>query len=138
MHPDRRLPAFAPLTLRAWYDRRGTHNPAGRKVILWPDTFTNHFDTEVGVAAVDALEDAGYRVVMPAGHICCGRPLYDYGMLDLAQRYLGRVLDTLRDEIRAGTPVVGTEPSCIAVFKDELTKIRPLDQDALGATFRVS
>ena len=63
-------------------------------------------------------------------HLCCGRPLYDYGMLDLAQRYLERVLEALREEIRAGTPVVGAEPSCVAVFKDELMKMRPLDQDA--------
>jgi FAD/FMN-containing dehydrogenase/Fe-S oxidoreductase len=130
VHPDRQLPQLAPLTLREWYAQRGTHNPAGQKVILWPDTFTNHFHTEVGVAAVEALEDAGCRVVIPQGHLCCGRPLYDYGMLDLATRYLERVLDALRDEIRAGTPVVGAEPSCVAVFKDELLKIRPNDEDA--------
>jgi Fe-S oxidoreductase len=131
VHPKRHLPAFAPLTLRDWHARRGTHNPAGKKVILWPDTFTNHFHTDVGVAAVEALEDAGFRVELPpGGHLCCGRPLYDYGMLGLAQRYIDRVLGVLRDEIRAGTPVVGAEPSCIAVFKDELRKIRPLDEDA--------
>jgi FAD/FMN-containing dehydrogenase/Fe-S oxidoreductase len=129
-HPKRHLPPFAPVTLRDWYGARGTHNPGGRKVILWPDTFTNHFHAEVGVAAVEALEDAGFRVVMPEGHLCCGRPLYDYGMLDLAARYLERVLDTLRGEIRAGTPVVGAEPSCVAVFKDELVKMRPTDEDA--------
>jgi FAD/FMN-containing dehydrogenase/Fe-S oxidoreductase len=130
VHPDRHLPEFAPLTLQDWYEQRGTHNPAGKKVILWPDTFTNHFHTDVGVAAVEALEDAGCRVVMPQGHLCCGRPLYDYGMLDLAAKYLERVLDALRDDIRAGTPVVGAEPSCVAVFKDELLKMRPNDQDA--------
>jgi FAD/FMN-containing dehydrogenase/Fe-S oxidoreductase len=129
-HPERHLPEFAPMTLRDWYRRRGTHNPGGRKVILWADTFTNHFDTDVGVATVEALEDAGFRIVIPDGHLCCGRPLYDYGMLDLAGRYLERVLDALRDEIRAGTPVVGAEPSCVAVFKDELVKMRPHDEDA--------
>jgi Fe-S oxidoreductase len=130
VHPERHLPPFAPLTLQSWYARRGTHNPSGRKVILWPDTFTNHFHTEVGVATVEALEDAGFRVEIPQGHVCCGRPLYDYGMLDLAGRYLERVLDALREEIRAGTPVVGAEPSCVAVFKDELVKMRPNDEDA--------
>ena len=130
VHPERHLPEFAPVTLRDWYAERGTNNPAGRRVILWPDTFTNHFHTDVGVAAVEALEQAGFRVVIPQGHLCCGRPLYDYGMLDLAQRYLERVLEALREEIRAGTPVVGAEPSCVAVFKDELMKMRPLDQDA--------
>ena len=67
---------------------------------------------------------------MPEGHVCCGRPLYDYGFLDLAERYLQRTLDVLRDEIRAGTPVVGMEPSCLAVFKDELTGMLPHDDDA--------
>ena len=129
-HPKRQLPEFAPVTLRDWYRPRGTHNPAGRKVIFWADTFTNHFHTDVGVAAVEALEDAGCRVVIPDGHLCCGRPLYDYGMLDLAARYLERVLEALRGEIRAGTPVVGAEPSCVAVFKDELLKMRPNDEDA--------
>jgi FAD/FMN-containing dehydrogenase/Fe-S oxidoreductase len=129
-HPDRQLPPFAPVTLRDWFARRGSSTGEGRKVILWPDTFTNHFHTEVGVAAVEALEHAGFRVMLPEGHLCCGRPLYDYGMLELADRYLGRVLEALRDEIRAGTPVVGVEPSCVAVFKDELVKMRPNDLDA--------
>jgi len=84
----------------------------------------------VGVAAVEAIEAAGWHVVMPRGHVCCGRPLYDYGFLNVAERYLRKVLDVLRDEIRAGTPVVGIEPSCLAVFKDELVKLLPHDDDA--------
>jgi len=99
-------------------------------VILWADTFTNYLAPEVGIAAVEALEDAGLRVVVPHGHLCCGRPLYDYGMLDLAEAYLRKVLSALSDEIRSGTPVVGVEPSCVAVFKDELLKLWPMDQDA--------
>lgn len=98
-------------------------------MLLWPDTFNNYMHVGVGVAAVEALEAAGFRVTMPRGHLCCGRPLYDYGMLTLARRYLERVLDALRDEIRAGTPVVGIEPSCLAVFKDELPKLLPGDED---------
>jgi Fe-S oxidoreductase/FAD/FMN-containing dehydrogenase len=129
MAPERDFPAFAPMTLRDWHRRRGERNPGGPKVVLWPDTFTNHLHTEVGVAAVEALESAGFRVVMPQGHLCCGRPLYDYGMLKLARRYLERVLAELRDEIRAGTPVVGVEPSCTAVFRDELPKLLPGDED---------
>jgi Fe-S oxidoreductase len=67
---------------------------------------------------------------MPDGHICCGRPLYDYGFLDMAERYLRHVLDTFREDIRAGTPIVGMEPSCLAVFKDELEGMLPHDDDA--------
>jgi hypothetical protein len=66
----------------------------------------------------------------PPGHVCCGRPLYDYGFLDTAERYLHHMLDTLRDNIRAGTPIVGMEPSGLAVFKDELGKLLPHDDDA--------
>jgi Fe-S oxidoreductase len=130
---NRRLPPFAPTTLQAWARRRRNGASAGpdtRSVILWPDTFTNHFDSHVGAAAVEALEAAGLEVIVPQGHLCCGRPLYDYGFLGLARRYLGRTLDALRDEIRAGVPVVGVEPSCIAVFRDELPKMLPVDEDA--------
>jgi FAD/FMN-containing dehydrogenase/Fe-S oxidoreductase len=129
VHPEREFPPFAPLTLRDWFRARPAHT-SGRKVILWADTFNNHFHTEVGVAAVETLEEAGYSVSIPRRHLCCGRPLYDYGMLKLARRYLQDVIDTLRDEIRAGTPIVGVEPSCIAVFKDEARKLLPNDEDA--------
>jgi Fe-S oxidoreductase len=131
MAPERSIPAFAPITLQQWWRQRGgTRNPAGRRVVLWPDTFNNHFHTDVGVACVEAIEEAGWQVVIPHGHVCCGRPLYDYGFLDLAERYLKHTLDILRPEIRQGTPIVGMEPSCLAVFKDELTGMLPHDDDA--------
>ncbi|MGH7090815.1 MAG: (Fe-S)-binding protein, partial [Stellaceae bacterium] len=76
------------------------------------------------------LEDAGFEVVVPRQRLCCGRPLYDYGMLDLAKRKLRQVLDALRPAIRAGVPVVGIEPSCLSVFRDELLNLMPEDEDA--------
>ncbi|MDN5746996.1 MAG: FAD-binding protein [Pseudonocardia sp.] len=128
----RELPEFAPLTLQQWFaERGGTRNPNGRRVVLFPDTFNNHLHTDVGVACVEAIEAAGWQVVLPQAHVCCGRPLYDYGFLDVARRYLHRVLDVLREDIRAGTPVVGMEPSCLAVFRDELTNMLPHDEDAV-------
>jgi Fe-S oxidoreductase len=130
---DRRrpLPRFAPTSLQDWFRRRGgAANPSGRPVVLFPDTFNNYLHTGVGVACVEAIEAAGWRVIMPDQHVCCGRPLYDYGFLDSAERYLHRVLGVLRPHVRAGTPVVGMEPSCLAVFKDELRKLLPHDDDA--------
>jgi Fe-S oxidoreductase len=119
------------MTLQTWFRRRGgTANPQGRPVVLFPDTFNNHLHTDVGVACVEALEAAGWQVIMPDGHVCCGRPLYDYGFLDQAETYLHRVLEQLRGHIRAGTPIVGMEPSCLAVFRDELTNLLPHDDDA--------
>jgi FAD/FMN-containing dehydrogenase/Fe-S oxidoreductase len=130
IHPNRRIPAFAPRTLKDWFAKRPSRNGGGHRVIVWADTFTNHFEPEVGIAVVEALEEAGFHVSIPDGHLCCGRPLYDYGMLDLAERYLRRIFDRLRDDIRAGVPVVGIEPSCVAVFKDELVNLWPNDEDA--------
>ena len=141
IHPARHVPQFAPVTLKEWFAKRPLRNGGGRRVILWADTFTNYLEPEVAVAAVEALEDAGFHVVVPHGHLCCGRPLYDYGMLDLAEAYLRKIISRLRDEIRAGTPVVGIEPSCAAVFKDELVKLWPNDEDAKrlsGQTFHFS
>jgi FAD/FMN-containing dehydrogenase/Fe-S oxidoreductase len=127
--PHRQLPKFAPATFRSWFEARPP-KPAGPEVILWPDTFTNHFEPETGMAAVAVLEDAGFHVTLPTDGLCCGRPLYDYGFLGLARRYLDRILGSLHDEIRRGVPIVGLEPSCVAVFRDELRKLMPNDEDA--------
>ena len=131
MSSQRAFPVFAPVTLTRWFrERGGSRSSSATKVLLWPDTFTNYFHPEVGIAAVEVLERAGYRVVMPDVHLCCGRPLYDFGMLDLARRYLLRTLEVLGPDIRAGVPLVGVEPSCLATFKDELPKMLPHDEDA--------
>ncbi len=76
------------------------------------------------------MEAAGFGVRVPEGAFCCGRPLYDYGMLQLAGRLLTRLLDSLESEITAGMPVVVLEPSCAAVFRDELVNMLPDDQHA--------
>jgi Fe-S oxidoreductase len=129
--PERRIPAFAPRTFRDWWDSRGERaRRAGTRVILWPDTFNNHFHPATAAAAVEVLEDAGCAVVVPRAGLCCGRPLYEFGFLDRAKRLLLEILDELRDEIRAGVPIVGLEPSCTAVFRDELRELFPDDPDA--------
>jgi FAD/FMN-containing dehydrogenase/Fe-S oxidoreductase len=128
--PSRTLPSLSSRTLKDWFFARPERSGGGEPVVLWADTFANYFVPEVGIAAVEVLEDAGFQVTIPREHLCCGRPLYDYGMLGRARRYLERVIDRLRAEIRAGVPVIGTEPSCVAVFKDELCKILPQDEDA--------
>ncbi|HEU5002728.1 MAG TPA: FAD-binding and (Fe-S)-binding domain-containing protein [Actinomycetota bacterium] len=128
--PQRALPEFSGVPWQRWFAARPVVNPHGPRVVLWPDTFTNYFAAEVGIAAVEALEAAGWRVIVPPGPVCCGRPLYDYGFLDLARRYLHRCLDAVRDELDRGTPVVGLEPSCVATFRHELPRMLPGVPDA--------
>jgi FAD/FMN-containing dehydrogenase/Fe-S oxidoreductase len=130
MPQQRSVPAFAPQTFRAWFERRRPANPEGALVMLWPDTFNNYFLPDTAKAAVEVLEAAGFRVSIPGSILCCGRPLYDFGMLDRAKRLLLKILDTLAPEIEAGLSIVVLEPSCAAVFRDELTNLFPEDARA--------
>jgi len=128
--PQRSLPQFADHTFRS-QDRSREREATGHvPVILWVDTFSNHFQPQVAAAAVTVLEAAGFDVRIPQKAMCCGRPLYDYGMLTSARHYLSTILDSLRESIEAGVPVVGLEPSCIAVFRDELPNMLPNDENA--------
>jgi FAD/FMN-containing dehydrogenase/Fe-S oxidoreductase len=135
----RAIPAFAPFTFTDWFTRhrRQRHRtPASPdvttrpRVMLWPDTFNNHFHPETAIAAVHTLERAGFDVAIPAVPLCCGRPLYDYGMLTMARHWLERILLALAPDIEAGVPLVGLEPSCVAVFRDEMCELLPDREDA--------
>ena len=128
--PQREAPTFAEQTFKEWFRSRAPRNVGGPPVVLWADTFNNHFHPDVGKATVEVLEATGHRVFVPRRSLCCGRPLYDYGMLDTAKRLLRQTIAALRTPIRAGVPVVGMEPSCVAVFRDELPNLFPNDADA--------
>jgi len=128
--PAREVPRFARQTFTAWFAERGAVNPHADPVLLFPDTFNNFLHPETMKAATEVIEDAGFRVVVPDRELCCGRPLYDYGMLDTAKRFWRRNLDTLAPYIREGVPVVGIEPSCVAAFRDELPGLMGADEDA--------
>jgi Fe-S oxidoreductase len=139
---ERQLPRFAATPFVQWAGRNGvptvgsrplasaTAPPAGRDVILWADTFNNYFHPDTAIAGYDVLSAAGFRVCIPEGHLCCGRPLYDFGMLDRAKAYLHRIMDALGKEIDAGCPIVVLEPSCASVFRDELRNLFPDDPRA--------
>jgi Fe-S oxidoreductase len=128
--PERQMPVFASQTFKDWFRQRGPRNQGQPKVILWADTFNNYFLPETAKAAVEVLEAAGYQVEVPEQSLCCGRPLYDHGMLTTAEGLLRQILETLQPQITAGIPIVGLEPSCIAVFRDELTNLFPNDENA--------
>ncbi|MGZ5615448.1 MAG: FAD-binding and (Fe-S)-binding domain-containing protein, partial [Methylobacter sp.] len=128
--PQRGIPQFAPETFIHWFKQRppGTLNKP--LVILWPDTFNNYFHPETAKAAVEVLENMGFQVCIPERPVCCGRPLYDFGMLDQAKRQLRQILIEMHPLINSGIPVVGLEPACVAVFRDELVNLFPNDEIA--------
>ena len=126
----RAIPPFAPCTFTQWFAGRPPRPRRGARVILWPDTFNNYFHPRTAIHAVRVLERAGCDVELPDGPVCCGRPLYDYGMLPLAKRWLGEIMARLGPAIDAGVPIVGLEPSCVAVFRDELQELFPGNERA--------
>lgn len=130
MPRQRAIPAFAPQTFRSWFRQREPRNSGYPPALVWPDTFNNYFLPHTAMAAVEVLEAAGFRVLLPASGLCCGRPLYDFGMLERAKCLLLEILDTLEPEIEAGIPMVILEPSCAAVFRDELLNLFPHDDRA--------
>jgi Fe-S oxidoreductase len=127
---QRRIPPFARHTFRHWYRHHRTPNPRGAPVVLWADTWNNYFLPATAQAAVRVLEAAGYQVAVPSEALCCGRPLYDYGMLRTAKTLLRRDVRALAPYLRDGAFVVGLEPSCVSVFRDELLDLLPNDPDA--------
>ncbi len=122
---ERSMPKFAARTfIRQQRTPARTPND-GKTVLLWPDTWNNYFHPQVLDAAARVLRAAGFRVVFPRKHICCGRPLYDFGFLTEARRYLAAILRRLGPHIDAGLPFVVLEPSCASVFIEELQNFYP-------------
>ncbi|MFQ5415066.1 MAG: FAD-binding and (Fe-S)-binding domain-containing protein, partial [Phycisphaerae bacterium] len=125
---DRRIPppALAAASFRSWFKkhlraRDDRHAPRGR-VVYFVDTWTNFFCPEVGIAAVTLLEAAGYSVVCP-NTVCCGRPAISQGMLGVARHLAETNVRTLARFAREQVPIVGTEPSCILTFVDEIPQL---------------
>jgi hypothetical protein len=124
--PQRSLPKFAGRTFRSQF----TAKPGRQRVVLFDDTFNNHFRPATAIAAQRVLEAAGCSVELPAERLCCGRPYYDYGMLDRAKGTLERAVRVLAPQLDAGVPVVMLEPGCLSVFRDELKQLLPSDPGA--------
>jgi FAD/FMN-containing dehydrogenase/Fe-S oxidoreductase len=146
----RELPRFTGQRFTTWYARRkGNPSPSyassspglsadpqgqrSKRVILWPDTFSNNFHPEVAKAAVTVLERAGFQVDVPVKPLCCGLTWISTGQLGLAQRVLRRTIKALLPDLRAGVPIVVLEPSCAAVFRADAAELLGSDQARLLA-----
>jgi len=127
---DRRrpLPAFARETFTDWFDRRRAPVEAPRgDVVLFHDTFTTYNAPEIGRAAVELLEAAGYRVQL-VDKKCCGRPLISKGMLDEAKAHAEWNVARLLPWVDRGAAIVGLEPSCLLTLRDETVELVRTDE----------
>jgi FAD/FMN-containing dehydrogenase/Fe-S oxidoreductase len=117
---ERPLPKFALRTFSSRFKKHKASKPATRgDVVLFHDTFTEYMHPEVGGAATAVLEALGYNVVLVEQKVCCGRPLISKGQLGKAAQWAATNVDVLRAYAEAGTPIVGTEPSCLLTLRDE-------------------
>ncbi|MEU0303000.1 FAD-linked oxidase C-terminal domain-containing protein [Streptomyces sp. NPDC006175] len=138
---EREAPVFAEESFVQWWAARGLPEPDPADpstVVLWPDTFSTYFHPAVAKSAVRVMESAGFRVAVPLEAVCCGLTWISTGQLATAKKVLRRTVDVLRPWIEAGTPVVGLEPSCTAVFRSDAPELMPEDQDVkrLSGQFR--
>ena len=126
----RELPIFAGQSFQDWFAGREPTGDGHRgEVLLWPDTFTNHFHPHIAQAAVEVLESAGWRVAVPRQPVCCGLTWISTGQLATAKKVLTRTVRILRPHLRVGTRIVGLEPSCTAVFRSDAAELFPADAD---------
>jgi FAD/FMN-containing dehydrogenase/Fe-S oxidoreductase len=126
--PASKLPPGAWEAFKAsgqWHGEAPVPPPPPQVVILWPDTWNNYYHPQTLVAAEKVLTQAGFRVQIPKRPICCGRALYDFGLLGAARAYLAMVFDRMAAEIDAGLPFIFLEPSCASVFRDEALELFP-------------
>jgi FAD/FMN-containing dehydrogenase/Fe-S oxidoreductase len=135
--PQRELPRLAPHPFSTSLPKprpgKGTSRSAGPdriQAILWPDTWNNYFHPHVLHSAGRVLVHAGFSLQTPRRHVCCGRPLYDFGMLTEARAYLRNILNRFAKQIDAGLPFILLEPSCASVFQQELLNFFPRDPRA--------
>lgn len=129
----RSAPHVAPVSFRRWWRRAGGAGAGpdgGRPVVLWVDSFTDGLDPQVARSAVTVLRSAGFAVSVPVGKACCGLSWITTGQLDGARRQLRRLLDVLGPPAADGVPIVGLEPSCIAVLRSDLIDLFPEDPRA--------
>jgi Fe-S oxidoreductase len=131
----RTIPSFGRMRFTTWFKRRDKRGALPRgdgsrgEVVLWPDTFTNHLSPAIGVAAVEVLEAAGFTVKIPEQELCCGLTWISTGQLGIAKKVLHRTATALAPYTSAGTPIVGLEPSCTAVFRADAHDLFPEDRD---------
>ncbi|MER7277106.1 FAD-linked oxidase C-terminal domain-containing protein [Dactylosporangium sp. NPDC000244] len=122
----RSIPKFAPKTFRRWF--RGRAVAPGTPVLLFVDSFTDHFAPGIAQAAVEVLTAAGYAPELTSESACCGLTWITTGQLDAAKRILGSTVEKLTDAVERGVPIVGLEPSCTGVLRSDLVEL--LDTDA--------
>ena len=109
----------------------GPHDPSGRPyALVWADSFSQTLDDAGARAVVDVLEANGFAPIV-APDACCGLTWITTGQLSGAKKHLASLLGVLAPFAASGIPIVGVEPSCTAVLRDDLLDLLPEDPRSL-------
>ncbi|MBV8819988.1 MAG: 4Fe-4S dicluster domain-containing protein [Acidobacteriaceae bacterium] len=121
-------PAWKRQTFERWLREHPRPTRTGAKTaVLFNDTFVNHFEPEIGIAALEILERAGFKVHVPP-RVCCGRPLISQGLLRQAKQNAATLVETLHPLAKRGDPILFCEPSCLSAVKDDVPALLRGDQ----------
>ena len=118
---ERTLPPFASETFTAWFGRRAGIK-CDRKVVLFHDTYLTYNYPGIGISATRLFEAAGYEVILPEKR-CCGRPLLSSGYIDRVKEHIAFNVPRLYAFAAKGYPIVGFEPSCVSMLKDDYLEL---------------
>jgi FAD/FMN-containing dehydrogenase/Fe-S oxidoreductase len=130
MDSRRAIPRFARTPFRAWWKRRRGAQARTKKVLLWVDTFSDNFSPSIGMSAVTLLEAAGYEVLAPSRHVCCGLTWITTGQLNGARHKMRSLVEQFHEYAAEGIPVLGLDPSCTAAVRSDLPELLPGDPRA--------
>ncbi len=109
----------------------GPRDPSGRPyALVWADSFSQTLDDAGARAVVDVLEANGFAAIV-APDACCGLTWITTGQLSGAKKHLASLLGVLAPFAASGIPIVGVEPSCTAVLRDDLLDLLPDDPRSL-------
>ncbi len=126
--PQRDFPRLSPERFSDWFSRRGGSPPKRKQAVYFHDTWAEFFNPEAGKGAVKILESLGYGVVVEKRRVCCGRPMISRGMIDKARFNAAVNTDLLYSYASRKIPIIGTEPSCVSMFRDDYADILPADE----------
>lgn len=129
IHPKRSIPQISSRSFSNWFrQNNGYANDSkmgDKTVIFFHDTFTEHNHPHIGQAAIKALRAAGFEPRLLPDKACCGRPAVSKGLLDQAARLARHNIGLLAPYAKEGVPIVGIEPSCMTMLRNEYLDLVP-------------
>jgi len=145
LNTEARLPLLATKKYIPWLQKNSNRqdnnfywfgDTESTVAVLWSDSFNSYYRPHILQSAISALNKSGFTVAVTVEQFCCGRPLYEYGLLERGTTQLNTILEDFYPSIPADSKVIVIEPSCLSVFKEEMLRLFPGDDRAANLSNR--